>query len=234
MAKKDNESEFQKLVLEQLKELAENSKKTTQNVQSIKIELKKEIDKTNQKVDKLDKKIDNNKTELKKEIEKTNQKIDNAKIELKKEIDNNKVELKKEIDNNKIELKKEIGKTNQKVDKLDQKIDHGNAAIHARIDSYHLSTDLPPPPPPVQKLYKLMKNIVVVHIDTSWNQNKLELLIKQIYQDFSHLKKKKVGYIQFRVDANMIEFVEKYLETIEFSNDYQYLIDHETDESKRI
>ena len=89
-------------------------------------------------------------------------------------------------------------------------------------------------PPPVQKLYKLMKNIVVVHINTSWNQHKLELLIKQIYQDFSHLKKKKVGYIQFRVDTNMIDFVEKHLETIEFSRDYQYLIDQETDESKRI
>ena len=216
MAKKENNFQFQKLVLEQLKELTENSKKTTQNVQSIKTELKKEIDKTNQKVDKLDKKIDNSKTELKKEI------------------DNTKTELKKEIDNTKTELKKEIDETNQKVDKLDQKVDHGNAAINARIDSYHLPTDLPPPPPPVQKLYKLMKNIVVVHIDTSWNQHKLELLIKQIYQDFSHLKKKKVGYIQFRVEANMIKFVEKYLETIEFSKDYQYLIDHETDESKRI
>ena len=223
MAKKDNDTEFQKLVLEQLKELTENAKNTNQSVQSIKTELKKEIDKTNQKVDKLDKKIDNTKIELKKEIEKTNQKIDNTKIELKKEIDDNKIELKKEID-----------KTNQMVDKLDQKVDHGYAAINARIDSYHLPTDLPPPPPPVQKLYKLMKNIIVVHIDTSWNQHKLELLIKQIYQDFSHLKKKKVGYIQFRVEANMIKFVEKYLETIKFSKDYQYLIDHETDESKRI
>ncbi|CDN40663.1 hypothetical protein [Mycoplasma amphoriforme] len=223
MAKKDNDTEFQKLVLEQLKELTENAKNTNQSVQSIKTELKKEIDKTNQKVDKLDKKIDNTKIELKKEIEKTNQKIDNTKIELKKEIDDNKIELKKEID-----------KTNQMVDKLDQKVDHGYAAINARIDSYHLPTDLPPPPPPVQKLYKLMKNIIVVHIDTSWNQHKLELLIKQIYQDFSHLKKKKVGYIQFRVEANMINFVEKYLETIEFSRDYQYLIDQETDESKCI
>ncbi|CDN40401.1 hypothetical protein [Mycoplasma amphoriforme] len=78
-----------------------------------------------------------------------------------------------------------------------------------------------------------MKNIVIVHVDVSWDQHKLELLIKQIYQDFSHLKKKKVGYVQFRVDANMIEFVEKYLETIEFYKDYQYLIDQETDESKR-
>ena len=32
----------------------------------------------------------------------------------------------------------------------------------------------------------------------------------------------------------MIEFVKKYLQTIEFSRDYQYLIDQETDESKRI
>ena len=167
---------------------------------------------------------------MKKEIEKTNQKVD----KLDKKIDNTKIELKKEIDNNKVELKKEIEKTNQKVDKLDQKVDDGNIALNARIDSYHLPTDLPPPPPPVQKLYKLMKNIVVVHIDTSWNQHKLELLIKQIYQDFGHLKKKKVGYVQFRVEANIIEFVEKYLETIEFSKDYQYLIDHETDESKRI
>ena len=86
----------------------------------------------------------------------------------------------------------------------------------------------------MQKLDKLMKNIVLSHIDVSWNQNKLELLIKQIYQDFGHLKKKKVGYIQFRVDANMIKFVEKYLETIEFSKDYQYLIDQETDESKHV
>ena len=167
---------------------------------------------------------------MKKEIDKTNQKVD----KLDKKIDNTKIELKKEIDNNKVELKKEIEKTNQKVDKLDQKVDDGNAALNARIDSYHLPTDLPPPPPPVQKLYKLMKNIVVVHIDTSWNQHKLELLVKQIYQDFGHLKKKKVGYVQFRVEANMIEFVEKYLETIEFSKDYQYLIDQETDESKRI
>ncbi|CDN40655.1 hypothetical protein [Mycoplasma amphoriforme] len=234
MAKKDNDSQFQKLVLEQLKELTENAKNTNQSVQSIKTELKKEIDKTNQKVDKLDKKIDNTKIELKKEI-------DNNKVELKKEIektnqkiDNTKIELKKEIDDNKIELKKEIDKTNQMVDKLDQKVDHGNAAINARIDSYHLPTDLPPPPPPVQKLYKLMKNIVVVHIDNSWNQHKLKLLIKQIYQDFDHLKKKKIGYIQFRVDANMIDFVKKYLETIKFSKDYQYLIDQETDESKRI
>ncbi|CDN40661.1 coiled-coil domain-containing protein [Mycoplasma amphoriforme] len=221
MAKKDNDSEFQKLVLEQLKELAENSKKTTQSVQNIKTELKKEINKTNQKIDntkiELKKEIDNNKVELKKEIDKTNEKVD---------------KLDKKIDNTKIELKKEIDKTNEKVDKLNQKVDHGNAAINARIDSYHLPTDMPPPP--VQKLYKLMKNIVLVHIDTSWNQHKLELLIKQIYQDFSHLKKKKVGYIQFRVEANMIKFVEKYLETIKFSKDYQYLIDHETDESKRI
>ena len=117
---------------------------------------------------------------------------------------------------------------------MDEKVNNGNAALNARIDLYHLPTDLPPPPPPVQKLYKLMKNIVLVHIDTSWNQHKLELLIKQIYQDFSHLKKKKVGYIQFRINANMIEVVKKYLETIEFSKDYQYLIDQETDESKRI
>ena len=223
MAKKDNESEFHKLVLEQLKELTENAKKTTQNVQIIRTELKKEINKTNQKIEntkiELKKEIDNNKVELKKEIEKTNQKVD---------------KLDKKIDNTKTELKKEIDKTNQKVDKLDQKVDDGNVAINARIDSYHLSTDLPPPPPPVEKLYKLMKNIVVVYINASWNQHKLELLIKQIYQDFGHLKKKKVGYVQFRVEANIIEFVEKYLETIEFSKDYQYLIDHETDESKRI
>ena len=114
-----------------------------------------------------------------------------------------------------------------------EKVDNGNAALNARIDLYHLPTDLPPPPP-VQKLYKLMKNIVVVHIDTSWNQHKLELLIKQIYQDFSHLKKNKIGYVQFQVDTNMIGFVKKYLKTIEFSRDYQYLIDQETDESKRI
>ena len=223
MAKKDNNSEFQKLVLKQLKELTENSKKTTQNVQIIRTELKKEINKTNQKIDntkiELKKEIDNNKVELKKEIDETNQKVD---------------KLDKKIDNTKTELKKEINKTDQKIDKLDQKVDDGNAAINARIDSYHLSTELPPLPPPVQKLYKLMKNIVLVHIDTSWNQHKLELLIKQIYQDFSHLKKKKVGYVQFRVDANMINFVKKYLETIEFSKDYQYLIDQETDESKRI
>ena len=222
MAKKDNDSKFQKLVLEQLKELTENAKKTTQNVQDIKtelkkeihnnkVELKKEIDKTNQKVDKLDQKIDNKKVELKKEIEKTN----------------------KKIDNNKVELKKEIDKTNQKVDKLDQKVDDGNAAINARIDSYHLNPDLPPPPPPVQKLYKLMKNIVLSHIDTSWNQHKLEVLIKQIYQDFSHLKKNKIGYVQFRVVPSKIEFVKKYLEVIEFRKDYQYFIDNETDESKR-
>ncbi|WP_343251296.1 hypothetical protein [Mycoplasma amphoriforme] len=79
-----------------------------------------------------------------------------------------------------------------------------------------------------------MKNIVLSHIDASWNQHKLELLIKQIYQDFGQLKKKRVGYIQCRVDANMIKYVEKYLETIEFSKDYQYLIDQEIDESKRI
>ena len=54
------------------------------------------------------------------------------------------------IDNNKIELKKEIDKTNEKVDKVGQKVDHGNAAINSRIDSYHLPTDLPPQPPPVQ------------------------------------------------------------------------------------
>ena len=220
------------MVLEQLKELTENSKKTTQSVQIIRTELKKEINKTNQKIEntkiELKKEIDNNKVELKKEIDKTNQKVD----KLDKKIDNTKTELKKEIDNNKVELKKEIDKTNQKVDKLDQKVDDGNAALNARIDSYHSPTDLPPPPPPVQKLYKLMKSIVLVHIDTSWNQHKLDLLIKQIYQDFSYRKKKKVGYVQFRVDANMIEFVKKYLETIEFSKDYQYLIDQETDESK--
>ncbi|WP_343251747.1 hypothetical protein [Mycoplasma amphoriforme] len=67
MAKKDNDSKFQKLILEQLKELAENVKST------------------NKKVDQLDQKIDKNKMELKKEIEKTNQKIDNNKIELKKQ-----------------------------------------------------------------------------------------------------------------------------------------------------
>ncbi|CDN40588.1 unnamed protein product [Mycoplasma amphoriforme A39] len=237
MAKKNNDSEFQKLVLEQLKELTENAKNTNQSVQSIKtdlkkeidnnkIELKKEIEKTNQKVDKLDKKIDNTKIELKKEI-------DNTKIELKKEIDNNKVELKKEIDNNKVELKKEINKTNQKVDKLDQKVDHGNAAIHARIDSYHLNPDLPPPPPPVEKLYKLMK-IILVHIGPSWNEHKLELLIKQIYQDFGHFKKNKIGYVQFRVVPSKMEFVKKYLEAIEFRKDYQYFIDNEIDKSKHV
>ena len=211
MAKKNNDSEFQKLVLEQLKELTENAKKTNQNVQSIKTDLKKEID--------------NNKNELKKEIEKTNQKVDNIKTELKKEID----KTNQKVDNIKIELKKEINKTNQKVDKLDQKVDHGNAAIHARIDSYHLNPDLPPPPPPVQKLYKLMK-IILVHIGPSWNEHKLELLIKQIYQDFGHFKKNKIGYVQFRVVSSKMEFVKKYLEAIEFHKDYQYFIDNEMDE----
>ena len=201
MAKKNNDSEFQKLVLEQLKELTENAKKTTQNVLDIKTELKKEIH--------------NNKVELKKEIDKTNQKVDNIKTELKKEID----KTNQKVDNIKIELKKEINKTNQKVDKLDQKVDHGNAAIHARIDSYHLNPDLPPPPPPVEKLYKLMK-IILVHIGPSWNEHKLELLIKQIYQDFSHLKKNKIGYVQFRVVPSKMEFVKKYLEAIEFRKDY--------------
>ena len=184
--------------------------KLDQKIDNTKTELKKEIDKTNQKVDKLDQKIDNNKVELKKEIDKTNQKIDN----------------------NKVELKKEIDKTNQKVDKLDQKVDHGNAAIHARIDSYHLNPDLPPPPPPVEKLYKLMK-IILVHIGPSWNQHQLELLIRQIYQDFGHFKKNKIGYVQFRVVPSKMEFVKKNLEAIEFRKDYQYFIDDETDKSKR-
>ncbi|CDN40270.1 hypothetical protein [Mycoplasma amphoriforme] len=75
-----------------------------------------------------------------------------------------------------------------------------------------------------------MKNIVLSHIDTSWNQHKLEILIKQIYQDFSHLKKNKIAYVQFRVVSSKMEFVKKYLEAIEFHKDYQYFIDNEIDE----
>ena len=75
-----------------------------------------------------------------------------------------------------------------------------------------------------------MKNIVLSHIDASWNQHKSELLIEQIYQDFSHLKKNKIGYVQFRVVPSKMEFVKKYLEAIEFRKDYQYFIDNEIDE----
>lgn len=83
------------------------------------------------------------------------------------------------------------------------------------IDYYSITI-----PRPVKKLYKLMKNIVLVHLDDFWNEQKVQELIKQLYQNFDKLKKNKIGYVQFRITATRLKFVDDYLGSIKFNQSY--------------
>ena len=183
-------------------------------------------------LNKLNKKVDNAKTELKQEIKasenKLRQEIKESETKLRQEIKESETKLRQKIKESEVKLEKKI---KEGENKLEQKIVDAKNDLNARIDYYHPTTT---PPPPPKKLYKLIKNIILVHVNDSWNEQKFQELIKQIYQDFHHLKKNKIGYVQFRVVISKTKFVRKYLEAIEFSKDYQYLIDNETNESKHI
>lgn len=105
---------------------------------------------------------------------------------------------------------------------MEQKVD-AKDGLDAMINYHHLTS--PPSLPPIKKLYKLMKNIDLVHLNMIFVTNKTAGINQTTLSRLSKIKEKQNWLTQFMVTATRLKFVNSYLVSIKFNQSCDYFID---------